>query len=181
MNKLFWGILLIYSNFALSADGITLQILPAWLGYLMLYLACDELQRESALFQKIRPLCIGFTVYTGALWLMSLFGIAANPSIIGRILSLVYICLSLYTGKRIIDAFTNVEMRRNYDLCVVHLRNVWTLLAITSTASQLLSLFPSLAFGCAMVSFFALIFFLHALHGTRKSWENMLAEQSASF
>ena len=181
MNKLFWGFFLIYFNFSLTANGSTLQILPAWLGYLMLYLACSELQGESELFQKPRPFCVGFAVYTGILWLLSLLNISANLGIVSWILGLLSVCLSLYVGKLIIDALANVEIRRNYDLCIAHLRNVWTLMAICSAASHLLVIVPALALGCATAAGFAVIFFLIALHGTRKAWQNMLYEQSKPF
>ena len=181
MDKLFWGFFLLFLNFSLNMDGATLQLLPDWLGFILLYLACGELLRESEMFQKPRPFCVGLAVYTGILWLMDLVGIGANLGVVSWILGLAATCLNLYVSMLIIDALSNVEMRRNYDLCVAHLRKVWKVLAVATIAANVLVIVPVIALVCVLVAGVAAIVFLVAVHGTRKAWRDMLYEQSKPF
>ena len=181
MNNLFWGFFLVFLNFNLHINEASLQLLPDWLGFILLFLGCCELLKESDMFQKPRPFCVGLAVYTGLLWLMDLIGISADLGVVSWILGLAATFLNLYTSMLIIDALTNVEMRRNYDLCVAHLRKVWKVLAVTTVAAHLLLIVPVLAVICVLVIAVVDIFFLIAVHGTRKAWQNMLREQSKPF
>ena len=181
MDKLFWGFFFLFLNFSLNINDASLQLLPDWLGFLLLYLACGELLGESEMFQKPRPFCVGLAVYTGILYLLDLVGISTDLGIVSWILSLGAVCLNLYVSMLIIDALTNVEMQRNYDLCTAHLRTVWKVLAVATAAAHLLVVFPVLAVVCALVVAVVGIFFLVAVHGARKAWRNMLCEQSKPF
>ena len=181
MDKLFWGFFFLFLNFNLNFNGASLGLLPDWVGFILLYLGCSELESESALFQKPRPFCVGLGIYTGVLWLMSLLGIGADLGLLNWVLGLVAVCLNLYTSMLIVDAIANVEMRRNYDLCAAHLKKVWKVLAVCTAAAQLLTIVPVLALVCVVAAAVTGIVFLVAIHGTRKAWRNMLHEQSNPF
>ena len=181
MDKLFWGFFFLFLNFNVNMDASSLELLPNWVGFLLLYAACNELEAESEMFQKPRPFCLGLAVYSGILWLMDLLGIGADLGIVSWILGLVATCLNLYVSMLIIDALTNVEMRRNYDLCVAHLRKVWKVQAVATIAANVLLIVPVIALVCALVAGVTAIVFLVAVHGTRKAWRNMLYEQSKPF
>ena len=181
MHKLFWGFFFLFLNFSLNFNGAVLQLLPDWVGFLLLYAACSELENESELFQKPRPFCVGLAVYTGILWLMDLLGIGANLGILSWILGLTATCLNLYVSMLIIDAITNMEMRRNYDLCSAYLRRVWKVVAVATIAANVLLIVPVVAVVCALVAAVAGIVFLVAIHKTRKAYHHMIAEQSQPF
>lgn len=181
MTKLFWGFFFLFLNFNINMNASSLQLLPDWLGFLLLYAACGELESESELFQKPRPFCIGLAVYTGLLWLMDLLGIGANLGIVSWILGLVTTCLNLYVSMLIIDAITNMEMHRNYDLCAAHLRSVWKVLAVCTIAANLLLIVPVVAVICIIAAAVAGIVFLLAVHRTGKAYADMLYEQGKPF
>ena len=181
MDKLFWGFFFLILNFNLNFNGAALGLLPDWVGFLLLYLGCGRLLEESELFRKPRPFCVGLSIYTGVLWLMGLLGISTDLGILSWILGLVAVCLNLYTSMLIVDAITNVEMRRNYDLCAAHLRKVWKVLAVCTAAATLLMIVPALALLCAVIACITGIVFLVAVHGTRKAYRQMLIEQSQPF
>ena len=181
MNKLFWGFFFLSLDFSFNFNGASLGLLPDWVGFILLYLGCGELLGESELFQKPRPFCVGLGIYTGVLWLMSLFGIGADLGILSWLLGLVSVCLNLYVTMLIVDAIANVEMRRNYDLCAAYLKKVWKVWAVCAVAAQLLVILPVLALICILVAAITGIVFLVAIHGTRKAWRNMADEQSKPF
>ena len=181
MHKLFWGFFFLFLNFSLNFNGAVLQLLPDWVGFILLYLGCGELERESELFQKPRPFCVGLGIYSGVLWLMSLFGIGTDLGILSWLLGLVSVCLNLYVTMLIVDAVANVEMRRNYDLCAAYLKKIWKVWAVCTVAANVLIIVPVAAVLCILVAAVTGIMFLVAVHGTRKAWQNMLDEQSKPF
>ena len=181
MDRLFWGFFFLFLSFNLKFNGASLDLLPDWVGYLLLYRGCSQLLGESELFQKPRPFCLGLGIYAGILWLMDLFGISANFLLVSWLLGFVSTCLDLYTSMLVVDAITNVEMRRNYDLCAAHLRKVWKVLAVCTVAAYILTILPALAVVCVLLAAITGIVFLVAIHGTRKAWRNMLHEQSNPF
>ena len=181
MDKLFWGFFFLFLNFSLNFNGASLGLLPNWIGYILLYRACGELLGESKLFQKPRPFCVGLGIYAAILWLRHLFGLSIGLSVVGWMLGLVVTCLNLYTSMLIVDAITNMEMRRNYDLSAAHLRKVWKVLAVCTVAAHLLTILPALALVCAVLTGITGIVFLIAIHDTRKAWHNMLYEQGKPF
>ena len=179
MNKLFWGFFFLFLNFSVNMDVSSLQLLPDWVGFILLYAACNELESESDMFQKPRPFCVGLSIYSAILWVLDFAGFDTAAGVLSWILSIAFSVLTLYVGYLVIEAFRNVEMRRNYDLCSVHLRKVWLVLAVTTAAGYvLLLLLPTLALVCAIAAGIAGIVFLVAVHGTRKAWHNMMDEQS---
>lgn len=181
MDKLFWGFFLLFLNFNLNFNGAVLELLPDWLGYVLLLLACRELLAESELFQKPQPFCIGLAIYDGFWWLLDLLGITANQGILSWILGLVSSCLSLYVSMLIIDAITNMEMRRNYDLSSAYLRKVWKVVAVSTVAANVLVIVPVVAVVCILVAAVAGIVFLVAVHRTRKAYHKMRYEFSKPF
>lgn len=181
MNKLFWGFFLLFLNFNLNFNAASLELLPDWLGFILLYLACQELLAESELFKKPQPFCIGLAIYDGILFLMKLLGISANLGILSWVLGLAAVCLNLYVSMLIIDAITNMEMRRNYDLSSAHLRQVWKVVAVSTVAANILVVVPVLAVVCSLVAAVAGIVFLVAVHRTRKAYRAMLYEFSKPF
>ena len=181
MTLLFWGFFFLFLNFNFNFNGATLGLLPEWIGFLLLYRGCGQLLGESELFRKPRPFCVGLGIYTGILWLMGLLGISTDLGILSWILGLVAVCLNLYISMLIVDAITNMEMRRNHDLSAAHLRKVWKVLAVCTVAATLLMIVPALALLCAVVACITGIVFLVAIHGTRKAYRQMLIEQSHPF
>ena len=181
MDKLFLGFFFLFLDFNLNFNGASLNLLPEWVGHILLYVACGELLQESELFQKPRPFCAGMCLYTGILWLMALLGIGIGSTVLTVVLGLISTCVSLYIAMLVVDAITNVEMRRNYDLSAAHLRRVWKVLAICSIAAILLLTLPAVALVCVLAAAVAGIVFLAAIHRTRKAYRQMLIEQSKPF
>lgn len=68
MADIFWGFFLVFINFNLSFNAHTLNILPPFLGYLLLARGMESLAAESGLFSDIRPFALRMAVYTAVLW-----------------------------------------------------------------------------------------------------------------
>ena len=179
MRKIFWGFFLILLDFPLSFANSTLQLLPDWLGYLLLLTGCAQLEVESDLFGKLRSFCIALCIFSAILWLIDFSGLGGGT--FGNIVQLVHLCLRLYVIQRIIRAIAQTEMCRNCDLSSAHLRRVWLAVALCTAAAVALFWFPTMAVICAVAADIAGIIFLFAFHSTRKAYEQMLADYAQGF
>lgn len=170
MNKLFWGFFFTFLNINLTlGSSSTLNLLPDWVGYILLLLGCRELLEESDLFARPRPWCIGMAVYTGLLWLWGLRG--DGDGLFPQLLSLAAALVGLWLTKLIIDAIANMEQRRDAYFGSQYLYKVWKVSAICSVASYvLLILAPMLAILSLLAGAVAGIIFLVAVHRARKAY-----------
>ncbi len=174
MNKLFWGFFFITLNFSLNFNGASINVLPNWAGYILLYLACGELLHESDLFQKPRGFCFILALIDGASWLLALVGLRSGGSIFAWLISAVFLALRLAVSYWIIDAIANTEVRRNAPLGSASLRRTWTVQAICAVAALALVFIPLLAGLAALAASIAAIVFLVSIHKSRKLYREMV-------
>ena len=69
MRKLFWGFFFIYLNFNLNLNQYSLNILPNFVGYILLLQGMKQLEEESRFFRRARPFAVGMAVYEAILWI----------------------------------------------------------------------------------------------------------------
>ena len=184
MRKLFWGFFLIFLDFKLSFGISTLHLLPNWLGYAILAAGCSQLEKESELFEKARIFCLALAGVNLFVWLGDLVGFTWGnhvPGIISQGMTPALFCLRLYVIRIIINAIAQTEVRRNYDLSAAHLRRIWVAITVSFAASLLFMWLPILSAIAAVAASIAGIIFLFAFHGTRKSYEQMLADYAQGF
>ncbi|MBE6990463.1 MAG: hypothetical protein E7426_06935 [Ruminococcaceae bacterium] len=174
MNKIFFGLLLIYINININFDGHTLNLLPAWAGYCLIYSGLNDLSEESEHFAAIKPWCLGMVVYTGILWLLDLLMGTVDLGLIGWILGLVSTFVSLYILYMLVRAIGDIETFRGVDIGQPKLMSAWKVMAIATAIAQILTILPPLAVICLIVAFVALIFFMVYFNGTRKAYNTLL-------
>ena len=170
MDKIFWGFLLLFFNINLNLGNCTINLLPAWLGYLFLLHGAAQMLPESELFGKMRPWCTGMVAYTGVLWVMDILHFNFYLEWINVLLMLLSTLAQLYVSYLFIKAMTDVAQRRNADLQCAFLNKVWGVAAIADLASIVLLLIPALALISILVGFFAGLCFLVGVHNTRKAY-----------
>ena len=134
MKKVFWGFFFIYLNFHLTLNGITLNLLPDFVGYLLLYQAAGTLAGESGRFQKLRPFSVAMAVYTGILWVGELLGVTGE-NWLGILLDTAALVVSLYISWNVVQAILEMEESRSADLNGRAVRRDWLVLVIAEFVS----------------------------------------------
>lgn len=129
MKKLFWGLFFVFLNFNLSVNQHTLNLLPPFVGYYLLYQGAKELDGESGLFRSVRPFAVGMGVYTAVLWLGDLLGISGGSGMIGALLGLLAILVGLYICWVLIRAIRDMEEQRAADLNSAAMKWAWVVMA----------------------------------------------------
>lgn len=176
MDKIFWGFLLLFFNINLNLGNCTINLLPAWLGYLFLLQGAAQMLPESELFGKMRPWCTGMVAYTGVLWVMDILHFNFYLEWINVLLMLISVLGQLYVSYLFIRALMNVEQRREADLQCAYLDKVWRVVAGADVLSIVMLIIPVFAIISVLVAFVAGIFFLVAVHRTRKAYHALCGE-----
>lgn len=185
MKTLFWGFFFVYLNFNLNVNGHSLNLLPDFVGYILLLRGIRELEEESSLFAKARPFAVGMAVYEAILWVGALLGVASG-GLVGSLLGVISLAASLYISWVLVQGVREIEAHRAAELHGALLYSRWKLLAVLQAITWLLTLMANLANLSALlvlagvlaiVGIVVLLLFLLAWHKTAAAYEALSVEQ----
>ena len=128
MKKVFWGFFFVYLNFNLTLNGHALNLLPDFVGYILLFQAAGALAGESGRFRTLRPFAAGMAVYTGILWVGDLLAVTGGSGWLDGLLSLAAAAVSLFISWSVVQAVLEIERVRGADLNGQSLRTAWFIL-----------------------------------------------------
>lgn len=172
MSAIFWGFFFVFLNFNLTVNGHVLNLLPPFVGYLLVMRGARDMGEESPLFDSVRPFALGMAIYTGILWVGDLLALTGQSSWLGMLLGLASMVVSLYVAWAVVRAVQDVEVRRNAELNSASLKTAWTVLAVAEVAVYLLGMLGSLlALVGVIAGLVGIIWFLAALWRSRKNYE----------
>lgn len=148
MKKFFWGFFFVFLNFNLNFNQYSLNILPDFAGYILLFQGMRELEEESRWFQSIRPFSTGMAVYTAILWLGDLLGVGSGSEyqqILANLLGLVSTVVALYVSWGLSQGVLDMENRRGADLNGPRIYKMWKALAAIQIINTVIGWMADLA------------------------------------
>lgn len=173
VRRIAWGYVLLHVNFHLG----TLNLLPNWLGYVLILSALPILWecRPSALL--LRPLGILLAAWEGLLWGAALFGLPFESTV----LSLIAAAVSLYFHFQLLtdlaglaERFGCPERRK-----ILRLRTVKTLLTSAFSLPVPWEGYVTLATGAAVVNLIVVLWICSVLFSLRHSPEGRRLPEEA--
>lgn len=182
MKKLFWGFFFIYLNFNLNSNQHSLNVIPDFVGYILLLQGTGMLQDESEMFLRVRPFAVGMAIYTAILWVGALLGITTGEGWLSQILNLIAMVVALYISWLLIQGVRDMERRYETDLNSGNLLYCWKGLAAIQLAAQILALMVNLvnlgiltavSVILIIVGFVLMILYLVAWHKSVKAYERL--------
>lgn len=78
MRELFWGFFFIFVHFNIDIDVHRINLLPPFVGYLLLRKGGEALREESQQFAAYRPAALGLMVYSAVIWAVHVLGIRVD-------------------------------------------------------------------------------------------------------
>lgn len=95
LSKIAWGYVLLYLDFHLSVNGHTLNVLPNWAGYLLIFSAIVLLGVEWRSLLLLKPFCVLLGVVSAVDWVWVLL---TGQELTGRffLFSILLICVGIY-------------------------------------------------------------------------------------
>lgn len=127
---------MIFINFYVTINGHTLNLLPTFAGYILLYRAAGELLGESGRFGKLRPFAVAVAIYTGILWVGDLLGVT-GANWLSTLLELAALAVALYISWSVIQAILEMETHYGTDLNGTSARTAWFVLLAAQIAGTL--------------------------------------------
>ena len=169
MNRIFFGLLLVFINFNLDIGASRIGLVPDFLGYIFMLRGTAELIQYSSRFEKTRPYITAMIGYTLILYVLDLFGFSrmGGVGIIGVLLGFASLCASLYISFNIVMGVKDIEIMRAQDLNGDKLLSIWKLQAVMLAAVHFLIIIPPLAIICMLTGFLVTVYFLVVFYRTK--------------
>lgn len=169
MKKIFWGLLLIYLHFNLNIGNSTIDLLPNFVGYLLIAGGMEEVA-QSTVFTAARPMVFCTAFYAGTLWAIGLLDISLGW--VGIILGAVSLSLQLIVTYRIVQGVKELESLCERDLHACALRNAWIAMAIGSAANYVFGIFSleRLSVFALVFSFVAAVYYIVKFYFSKKAY-----------
>lgn len=166
MTKIFIGFLFAFLDFNLLLNGHVLNLLPDFVGTILMLLGTQELSVESERYSPLRPWLLGISAYSALTWVLYLLGRMGN--ILATLLDIVSTCVMLYITYQIIMGFQDMERRHTVDLRATQAIAMWKINAVLQVAALVLGWIPVINVLLLIAMLVVVILLLVALNTTRK-------------
>lgn len=158
MTKIFIGLLFIFLNINIG----TLNLMPAFVGYILLFVGLDE-GYECPSLNASRTIALASAILSGAVWIAGLFGY-------GMRFPLDTILELLNTYRLVLWVREQAEDQGWSDTLIRRFRTSWFALAGTLIAATVLSLLsPMMALVWLIAAFVAIIWYIVTYYQLWKS------------
>jgi uncharacterized membrane protein len=185
MKKLMLAFLFIFLNLNLNLNEHTLNLLPAFVGYIFMYQGIKELIYEIPRYAKVQKFVIVMGACTAVEWVLNLLGVSIGIgfAVFASAYSLVFTFISFYISYHIVKGISDVERANSYPLGGEKLEKTWLVLVICNGAGSALALISVLgiyamallALVFAIVALVAIICFLVFFNATKNEYYKMKA------
>ncbi len=135
MKLIFIGLI-----FILMELNLGINLLPDFVGYLLIWKGCGELAGDSVKLANARPLALILTGLTAVVYVMTLLKLTSGLGVIGIILELAMVFGSLLMIFMIGQGVREMEIKHGADFNAVALLNSWKLLAVVEVVAYALML-----------------------------------------
>lgn len=156
MKQIFIGLIFILLDLNLG-----INILPDFVGYLLVWKGCGDLMADSAKLGAVRPVALILTALTAVVFVMNILGLTAGLGILGNIIEIIMVLGSLLVIFMLGKGVCEVEAKYEIELNSVAILNSWKLLALAQVGAYALVLLGKLVSALNIVaSIFVLATFL---------------------
>ncbi len=130
MKLIFIGLI-----FIMLELNVGINILPDFVGYLLIWKGCNDLAKESPKMAAVRPVALILTGLTAVVYVMALLKLTAGLGIIGNIIEIAMVLGSLLVVYMLGQGVREIETMNNVELNGVAILNSWKLLAIAEVGA----------------------------------------------
>ena len=156
MSKIFAGFLFVFLNFNLTLNQTyTVNLLPDFIGFLLLYLGTRELLEESPRYSAAGPWLLALTAYSLAVWVLNFLGISGG-----------WVATWL-----VIKGFGDIENNNRVEIGAAQSMHSWKICAILNIVAVGLSWVPLLNILLLLGMVVVTILLLVSLNKTRKLYD----------
>lgn len=170
VKQIAWGYVLIHFNFNLG----TLNILPDWLGYVLMLRALPILGEIVPSALLLRPLGVLLALWEGVIWALDIFGISFSSTV----LIIIAVVASLYFHFQLLTNLAELAERYRCpeQYRILHLRTVRTLFITVFSLPILWEQYQVLTIIVVIVNLIVALWICMVLFSLRRSLEEDCVE-----
>lgn len=182
MLQIFIGYLFLFFNFEING----IDLLPGFIGYILIFAGLGKLKNESIFFQKARPWSIVMTVFE-VLSFAKLIIQTELSILLFSILGFAGAAVSIYIMYCIIKGIGDIEKTYYITIGYEKLMLLWKIASVLRIATAVLTLLPTelvvvISIGLAGIGLIFHIIFLVYINRARKAYENIpMNQRNGSF
>lgn len=175
MKNIFIGLLFVFLDFNLNLGASTVELIPDFIGFILMYNGSKELIQESEWFNKIMPFTLGMSIYSGVIYALDLLGLSAGLDLaFSFILGVITLIMTIYINYAIVMGVSDMEIRYDSDFNWKPLYAAWKLLAICQVLIYLLVFIPIFNIIGLLVVLIANIYYLYCFSKTKNLYYNSI-------
>lgn len=125
MRFIFWGLFFLFFN--LNIDAIGFNILPEFVGWILISAGCIKLGRKSEHFRKAVPFAIILAAVETYVFVINFFNTGELLETVNFILALVLMVLQGFAVYRMIKGTAELEKNKKCNLNSAAIRRFWIL------------------------------------------------------
>ena len=168
MFKIFAGLLLVFLDFNLIFVESLIDVLPDFLGYIIVYLGLKDLSDHAPSFNSAKIICFIMCIYSISEFWCSLLGLLSIFSYTAILGSIGYLSLNYM----IIKGIKEIEENINIDLDSYSLLQSWKYLSLFTIVAFLTFMSSVLTSIFSIIAFVFTIIYLYRLYKTTKMFLN---------
>ena len=171
MKVLLLGMLFVYLDLNLDLGGHILDVLPDFVGYLLMARGLSGLRRESGSFARALPVTQAMTACSGVLYVLEFVAGTVQDRFVNYCLGLAAVATGLLIGFWLVSGIRDLERTRGVDLEGEKLRSLWMYSAVVQCIASLCGWLPLVGSVCAMGAFVMNLCFLAAFYRSENLFE----------
>lgn len=174
MDNIFIGFILIFLDFNITFANVRIDIIPDFVGYIVMIFGLVEMANKSSRFMEAKPYAIGMTVYTAILFFIDIFHSSPSSGVLTYIIAFMSTCVSIFISYKIVMGVIDIEEKYNVNLNGNTLKSRWMASTVIIIVSFVSLLIPPFSIIFLIVSFIIFIYFLFAFNNSKKLYYNTI-------
>lgn len=172
MKKIFWGFLLIFIDINIGSGSFKIDLLPDFVGEILLLYGMKELQNESRHFNDYLTLAKGFIVVSVCSFVI---GLLVQSVLINIVISIVSVVLFIILSYHIVKGIADIQDKYSVYMEAEALYSCWVVIAVCTAMGILVYIIQFLAIIYFVIMLLVTILFLIKLSTAKTKYEKILA------
>ena len=172
MNKLFWGLLLVYLDIHITfADTVVIGLLPDFVGYMLIMQGCDSLLEQGPHFFRGKAVAFAMVIYSVIDYVMDLLNLSGAYSLFQILWGLAGLVGALAVSWQLFRGVQALEKTCGKDLQGEKLHGFWLVMAVFDVLAWLCAWIPVVNTVAALAMLAVSICFIVLFYQAKKLWE----------
>lgn len=177
MGRIFAGLLFIFFDFTIHTDLASFDILPDFIGYILILNGLNQMQKQSIMFKRAIPPCSFMIAYSTVIFALDFFRVFAYKPTISFLLGIVSTGFHLWILYLIISGLAEIEVQNGADLNTESLLSNWKIILCFNIACVIFFWLPVMNILLYIVIIIFTIVFMISFYHVKEMYQSLNLEE----